>query len=101
MQSSHWLALLFAAAQLLGLAAVAAPGEPAAGEPAWQKSAEKQGDRCWYPAGELEVAAQALEKHYALPRYVPPILVGYSSGATVVYGALAQAPSTTFAVMAG
>lgn len=65
--------------------------------PAWQKSAEKQRDRCWYPAGELEVAAQALEKHYALPRYVPPILVGYSSGATVVYGALAQAPTTTFA----
>ncbi|HEX5042989.1 MAG TPA: AcvB/VirJ family lysyl-phosphatidylglycerol hydrolase [Candidatus Polarisedimenticolaceae bacterium] len=65
--------------------------------PAWQKSAEKGRDRCWYPAGELEVAAQALEKHYALPRYVPPILVGYSSGATVVYGALAQAPSTTFA----
>jgi len=65
--------------------------------PAWQKSAEKNRDRCWYPAGELEVAAQALEKHYALPRYVPPILVGYSSGATVVYGALAQAPSTTFA----
>ena len=64
---------------------------------AWQKRAEKQRDRCWYPAGELEVAAQALEKHYALPRYVPPILVGYSSGATVVYGALAQAPSTTFA----
>lgn len=65
--------------------------------PAWQKSAEKQPGRCWYPAGELETAAQALEKRYALPRYVPPVLVGYSSGATVVYGALAQAPTTTFA----
>lgn len=64
--------------------------------PAWQKRAEKNGARCWYPAGELEPAAQALEKRYGLPRYVPPILVGYSSGATVVYGALAQAPSTTF-----
>ena len=65
--------------------------------PAWQKTAEKHPGRCWYPAGELEPAAQALEKRYRLPRYVAPILVGYSSGATVVYGALAQAPATTFA----
>ncbi len=64
--------------------------------PAWQKRAEKSPDRCWYPAGELEVAAQALEKILKLPHYVAPILVGYSSGATVVYGALAQAPPTTF-----
>ena len=64
--------------------------------PAWQKMAEAHAGSCWYPAGELEVAAQALEKIYRLPRYVRPILVGYSSGATVVYGALAQAPPTTF-----
>jgi type IV secretory pathway VirJ component len=64
--------------------------------PAWQKRAEAHSGSCWYPAGELEVAAQALEKLYRLPRYVRPILVGYSSGATVVYGALAQGPPTTF-----
>jgi len=64
--------------------------------PAWQKRAEQHAGACWYPAGELEVAAQALEKAYGLPHYVPPVLVGYSSGATVVYGALAQAPPTTF-----
>jgi type IV secretory pathway VirJ component len=64
--------------------------------PAWQKRVEAHAGTCWYPAGELEVAAQALEKLYKLPRYVRPILVGYSSGATVVYGALAQAPPTTF-----
>ncbi|HZN55094.1 MAG TPA: AcvB/VirJ family lysyl-phosphatidylglycerol hydrolase [Candidatus Polarisedimenticolaceae bacterium] len=64
--------------------------------PAWQKQAERHAGTCWYPAGELETAAQAVEKLYALPRYVRPILVGYSSGATVVYGALAQAPSSTF-----
>lgn len=64
--------------------------------PGWQKLVEKHAGSCWYPAGELELAAQVLEKTYTLPRYVPPILVGYSSGATVVYGALAQAPPTTF-----
>jgi type IV secretory pathway VirJ component len=64
--------------------------------PAWQKRVEAHSGQCWYPGGELEVAAQALEKLYALPHYVRPILVGYSSGATVVYGAVAQAPPTTF-----
>jgi FKBP-type peptidyl-prolyl cis-trans isomerase len=41
MQSSHWLAFVFAAtaAPLLGLAAPAAPEGPAAGEPAWKQSA--------------------------------------------------------------
>lgn len=65
--------------------------------PAWRKAVEKQADRCWYPAGELESTAQAVEKIYRLPRYLKPILVGYSSGATVVYGALAQAPADAFA----
>ncbi len=65
--------------------------------PAWQKLAEKNPGACWYPAAELESIAQAAEKTLRLPRYLAPILVGYSSGATVVYGALAQAPDTTFA----
>jgi len=65
--------------------------------PQWQKIVEKEPARCWYPAGELETIAQAVEKKLGLPRYLKPILVGYSSGATVVYGALAQAPSETFA----
>lgn len=65
--------------------------------PSWQRKVEASPGRCWYPAGELETAAQALEKALGLPSYVAPVLVGYSSGATVVYGALAQAPATTFA----
>ncbi len=65
--------------------------------PAWQKVVEKDPSRCWYPAGELESIAQAVEKTYHLPRYLKPILVGYSSGATVVYGALAQGPGDAFA----
>src|SRR6185369_4093901 len=65
--------------------------------PAWQKTAEKTPARCWYPAGDLETAAQAVEKIYGFPRYMRPILVGYSSGATVVYGALAQGPPDAFA----
>ncbi len=52
---------------------------------------------CWYPAGDLEVIAQAAEKQLGLPEYRAPLLVGYSSGATLVYGALVAAPRTTFA----
>jgi len=65
--------------------------------PAWRKAAEAHPQRCWFPAGELESIAQTVEKMYALPRYLKPILVGYSSGATLVYGALAQAPAEAFA----
>ena len=36
-----------------------------------------------------------LERHFT--EYKPPILVGYSSGATLVYAAIAAAPPETFA----
>ncbi len=51
---------------------------------------------CWYPAGELEAAAQRLQKTVGLPAYIRPTLVGYSSGASLVYAVLAQAPPTAF-----
>lgn len=53
--------------------------------------------RCAYPAGDLEELARAVELRQKLPAYLPPILVGYSSGATLVYAALASAPPETFA----
>src|SRR5439155_24778742 len=37
---------------------------------AWRKAAARSPARCWYPAGELESVAQAVEKIYGLPRYV-------------------------------
>lgn len=52
---------------------------------------------CGYPAGDLENLAHFVERRAGLPRYLAPVLVGYSSGATLVYAALAQAPSGTFA----
>jgi type IV secretory pathway VirJ component len=54
------------------------------------------GTRCWYPAGDLEAISHAAEKRLGLPQYIPPVLVGYSSGATLVYAALAAAPRETF-----
>ncbi len=52
---------------------------------------------CWYPAGDLETIAHAAEKRLGLQEYEAPVLIGYSSGATLVYAALAPAPGNTFA----
>ena len=61
------------------------------------RKATAAGAGCWYPAGDLEVISQAAQKALGLPEYRAPLLVGYSSGATLVYGALVAAPHTTFA----
>lgn len=52
---------------------------------------------CAYPAGALEELSRTVQLHRGLPAYKRPILVGYSSGATLVYAALAAAPAETFA----
>ncbi len=51
---------------------------------------------CAYPAGDLEVLAQGVQKKLGFPEYLRPVVVGYSSGATIAYMALAQAPVGTF-----
>lgn len=52
---------------------------------------------CWQPVSDLEQIARAAERAVNLPEYHPPILLGYSSGATLVYAALAGAPAALFA----
>jgi type IV secretory pathway VirJ component len=54
-------------------------------------------DSCTYPAGELERLSRTVQLKRGLAEYKAPILVGYSSGATLVYAALAAAPPDTFA----
>jgi type IV secretory pathway VirJ component len=53
-------------------------------------------DSCLYPASDFEALSQSVQKNLDLPRYEVPVLVGYSSGATLVYAALVQAPPNTF-----
>lgn len=52
---------------------------------------------CAYPAGALEELSRTVQLRFKLPAYLRPILVGYSSGATLAYAALAAAPPETFA----
>jgi len=53
-------------------------------------------DVCFNPGGDLAALGRAVEKRYGYTTHVPPILVGYSSGATLVYAALVQAPPRAF-----
>jgi type IV secretory pathway VirJ component len=52
--------------------------------------------KCYYPAADFEELSLTIQKRYKLDQYNKPILVGYSSGATLIYGILAQAPANTF-----
>jgi type IV secretory pathway VirJ component len=54
-------------------------------------------DKCSYPAADFEALSQYVQKNLSFPQYIPPILIGYSSGATLVYATLVQAPPNTFA----
>jgi type IV secretory pathway VirJ component len=60
------------------------------------KSIKSQKVQCYYPAADFEELSLTIQKKYKFDQYVKPILVGYSSGATLVYSLLAQAPANTF-----
>lgn len=53
--------------------------------------------QCQSLAVDFENLSHRVQKQLGLGAYLPPVLIGYSSGATVVYAALAQAPQGTFA----
>ena len=52
---------------------------------------------CWDTAADLDAIARSAESQIGVEPYRPPTLVGYSSGATMVYAALAQSAAGTFA----
>lgn len=53
--------------------------------------------RCNDLAVDFEQLSHDVQKRLALPEYRLPVLLGYSSGATLVYAALVQSPPGTFA----
>jgi len=60
------------------------------------KSVENSQEECIYAASDFELLSKSVQAKLGFPRYVAPIMVGYSSGATLVYAALVQAPPNTF-----
>jgi type IV secretory pathway VirJ component len=45
--------------------------------------------KCDYPASDFENLSLYIQKHYQFKEYLKPIIVGYSSGATLAYGIIA------------
>lgn len=60
------------------------------------KELARGAEKCSYPAADFEDLSQFVQKKLGLGRYEPPVLVGYSSGATLVYAVAVEAPPNTF-----
>jgi type IV secretory pathway VirJ component len=60
------------------------------------KQTEALDATCLYPAADFEALSKFVQMKLNYPSYRTPILVGYSSGATLIYAALVQAPASTF-----
>jgi type IV secretory pathway VirJ component len=52
---------------------------------------------CQMIAADFEALSHQVQKEIGLTEYQVPVLIGYSSGATVVYATLVQSPPGTFA----
>ena len=57
---------------------------------------EQASEKCVSLAGDFENLSHFVQSRLKLKRYVQPTLVGYSSGATLVYATLAEAPESLF-----
>ncbi len=62
----------------------------------YMKSITRAKGKCLYPAGDFENLSMVIQKKLKMTTYFKPILIGYSSGATLSYALLAQAPANTF-----
>jgi type IV secretory pathway VirJ component len=60
------------------------------------KVLKKDEEKCYYISADFESLSQFIQKKYEFDNYQIPILAGYSSGATLVYGIIAQAPNETY-----
>jgi type IV secretory pathway VirJ component len=58
---------------------------------------EADADQCEFPDGDLENLSHFVQAYFHVPSYLPPMLVGVSSGAAFAYAILVQAPRNTFA----
>ena len=52
--------------------------------------------KCAYPPGELEGLSQFIQRKLNIRSYRVPVVVGYSSGASLAYVAMAQTPINAF-----
>jgi type IV secretory pathway VirJ component len=86
-----------AAAQTMALALVR-QGAMVAGIdlPKFKAMLAADGAQCVSPDGDLENLSHYIQAYLHNPSYLAPLLAGISSGGTLAYAALAQAPKDTF-----
>jgi type IV secretory pathway VirJ component len=60
------------------------------------KQLESSSESCVYPAADFELLSKFVQKKLGFPQHITPVLIGYSSGATLAYAAIVQAPANTF-----
>ncbi len=65
--------------------------------PQFMQALALDGGECVFPDGDLENLSHFVQAYAKLPSYRAPVLAGYSQGAALAYGTLAQAPTGTFA----
>lgn len=64
---------------------------------AYRKRVHTRDVECTDFARDLDLLGNVIRARYHISSEVKPLLIGYSSGASLVYGALAEAPAETFA----
>ena len=57
----------------------------------YYKDLRPRKEDCFMVSADFVELATAIEHKFAFTGYIPPVIMGYSSGATLVYGILAQA----------
>jgi type IV secretory pathway VirJ component len=62
-----------------------------------RKAAQRPGATCQSLAADFEALSHQVQREIGMSAYHVPLLIGYSSGATLVYAALVQSPPGTFA----
>jgi type IV secretory pathway VirJ component len=62
----------------------------------YYKNLRQRTDSCYNVSADFVQLATEIEKKFNFPDYRPPVIMGYSSGATLVYGILAQSRPGTF-----
>ena len=62
----------------------------------YYKNLKQRTEDCYNVAADFVELATEVEKKYDFPDYQPPVIMGYSTGVTLVYGILAQGRPGTF-----
>ncbi len=62
----------------------------------YYRNLQKTSSECYYPASDFENLSKTVQGKYKFKAYINPVIIGYSSGATLAYGILAQSPAHTF-----